>query len=244
MLQQTKQRTTSRLNDITDALRNPHAWIGAIFMATLVTVPTGLLDKLGETPRNTEAQQADDMLQAQHQDDQAAAAARDLSMLCGGENAVGIPVPKGVQCYDHRGRKTKLITGLNSSDSQGQGPTARIFGVRLQQMKHESANSERETKSAGLVLAGFLKGYDMSLLEKKFVSKQVVDLSGPDGNAFFLLGRARGLAKQLGKEFAPISKEMMSGDYRNLVETFDRHFGEYVDLVLPDNWDEYKVSPE
>lgn len=102
----------SRLNDFTDALRNPRAWVGAIFIATLVTVPTGFMDSLREIPDNTEAQQADDMLQAQRTADQAAATERDLSMQCGGENAVGIPVPNGVQCYDKRGRKTKLIVGM------------------------------------------------------------------------------------------------------------------------------------
>jgi hypothetical protein len=144
----------SRLNDFTDALRNPHAWVGAIFIATLATVPTGLLDKLGETPRNTEAQQADEIEQAHRRDDQAAAAMRERARQCGGENAVGIPVPKGVQCYDHRGNKTKLITGLARPDSQGQESAARIFGVRLQ-LNSECANS---IESAGLVLAGFLKG--------------------------------------------------------------------------------------
>lgn len=63
----------------------------------------------------SEFSQADDMLQAQHQDDQAAATERDLSMQCGGENAVGIPVPNGVQCYDKRERKTKLIVGMVSA---------------------------------------------------------------------------------------------------------------------------------
>lgn len=144
----------SRLNDFTDAMRNPHAWVGAIFIATLATVPTGLLDKLGETPRNTEAQQADEIEQSHRRDDQAAAAMRDLALQCGGENAVGIPVPKGVQCYDHRGRKTKLITGLARPDSQGPEHAARIFGVRLQ-LNSECANS---IESAGLVPVGFLKG--------------------------------------------------------------------------------------
>lgn len=144
----------SRLNDFTDALRNPHAWVGAIFIATLATVPTGLLDKLSETPRNTEAQQADEIEQAHRRDDQAAAAMRERSLQCGGENAVGIPVPKGVQCYDHRGNKTKLITGLARPGSQGHEHAARIFGVRLQ-LNSECANS---IESAGLVPAGFLKG--------------------------------------------------------------------------------------
>lgn len=56
---------------------------------------------------------------------------------------------------------------------------------------------------------------------------QVIDLTGPDGNAWVLLGIARRAAKQLSMDFEPIQKEMMSGDYENLVETFDKHFGDY-----------------
>lgn len=102
----------------------------------------------------SEFSQADDMLQAQRTADQAAADERNLALQCGGENAVGIPVPKGVQCYDHRGNKTKLITGLARPGSQGHEHAARIFGVRLQ-LNSECANS---IESAGLVPAGFLKG--------------------------------------------------------------------------------------
>lgn len=144
----------SRLQDFTEALGNPHAWVGAIFVAVVITVPTGIVDKLRETPRNTEAQQADEIDQEQRRADQDAAAARERALQCGSENAVGIPVPKGVQCYDHRGKKTKLITGLARPDSQGHEFAARIFGVRLQ-LNSECANS---IESAGLVPAGFLKG--------------------------------------------------------------------------------------
>jgi hypothetical protein len=59
----------------------------------------------------SEFSQADEIEQAQRTADQAAATERDLSMQCGGENAVAVQVPKGVQCYDKRGRKTKLILG-------------------------------------------------------------------------------------------------------------------------------------
>ena len=56
----------------------------------------------------------------------------------------------------------------------------------------------------------------------------VVDLTGPDGNAFALMGLASRLAKQLGIK-SPTA-EMMSGDYENLLEVFDKHFGEFVIL--------------
>ena len=72
----------------------------------------------------------------------------------------------------------------------------------------------------------------MTLLYFKPLSKQTIDLNGPDGNAWCLLGTGQSLARN----FEPIRTEMMSGNYRHLVETFDKHFGEYVDLVLPKSW--------
>jgi len=57
-----------------------------------------------------------------------------------------------------------------------------------------------------------------------------IDLTGPDGNAFALMGYANRLAKQLNIDSEPILKEMQSGDYDNLVEVFDREFGSFVTL--------------
>ncbi len=57
-----------------------------------------------------------------------------------------------------------------------------------------------------------------------------IDLTGPQGNAFFLLGTASNFAKQLGIDSKPILDEMKSGDYENLVQVFDRHFGSFVTL--------------
>ena len=64
--------------------------------------------------------------------------------------------------------------------------------------------------------------------KQKHTRPNVVDLTGPDGNAFALMGLASRLAKQLGIE-SPTA-EMMSGDYENLLEVFDKHFGEFVIL--------------
>jgi len=58
-----------------------------------------------------------------------------------------------------------------------------------------------------------------------------IDLTGPDGNAFALMGYARTLAKQMDMNSAPVITEMMAGDYENLVEVFDKHFGVVVDLI-------------
>ena len=58
----------------------------------------------------------------------------------------------------------------------------------------------------------------------------VIDLTGPDGNAFTLMGIASNLAKQLGKDGNAIREEMMAGDYEHLLFVFDREFGSFVIL--------------
>jgi hypothetical protein len=60
--------------------------------------------------------------------------------------------------------------------------------------------------------------------------KPVIDLTGPDGNAFVLMAMARRYANQLGLDGTKIIEEMMSGDYENLLQVFDRNFGEWVIL--------------
>ena len=57
-----------------------------------------------------------------------------------------------------------------------------------------------------------------------------IDLTGPDGNAYALLGKASKFAKQLNLDFNKIKDEMTSGDYENLVSTFDKYFGSFVTL--------------
>ena len=57
-----------------------------------------------------------------------------------------------------------------------------------------------------------------------------IDLTGPDGNAYVLIGYASNLAKQLKKDEKAIKEDMRSGDYEHLVEVFDREFGDYVTL--------------
>ena len=58
-----------------------------------------------------------------------------------------------------------------------------------------------------------------------------VDLTGPQGNAFCLLGMARDWARQLHLDWAPIEKDAMSGDYEHLLKVLDSHFGTFVDFV-------------
>jgi len=57
-----------------------------------------------------------------------------------------------------------------------------------------------------------------------------IDLTGPDGNAFVLIGTAGNLARQLGLDGKAIQKEMMAGDYENLIKVFDNYFGNIVTL--------------
>jgi hypothetical protein len=64
--------------------------------------------------------------------------------------------------------------------------------------------------------------------EKTAKSEIVVDLTGPDGNAFVLMGMAKQWAKQLDLDGDAIIEEMKSGDYENLVQVLDGYFGDYV----------------
>ena len=64
-----------------------------------------------------------------------------------------------------------------------------------------------------------------------FDSEITIDLTGPDGNAFVLLGRAKGYAKQIDLDGDKIIHEMTQGDYEHLVETFDKYFGLFVTLL-------------
>ena len=66
---------------------------------------------------------------------------------------------------------------------------------------------------------------------QKYNARPVLDLTGPDGNAYAILGAARRYSRQLDIEFDPIHTEMTSGDYDNLVDVFERYFGEYVDII-------------
>jgi hypothetical protein len=69
------------------------------------------------------------------------------------------------------------------------------------------------------------------ILEKPKTPRTIeIDLTGPQGNAFFLLGTASNLAKQLGLDGKEIQAEMMKGDYENLLQVFDSYFGDFVVL--------------
>tara|TARA_R110000744_G_scaffold315854_1_gene422624 strand:- start:242 stop:457 length:216 start_codon:yes stop_codon:yes gene_type:complete len=69
------------------------------------------------------------------------------------------------------------------------------------------------------------------MIRKKQPKKEIIiDLTGPEGNAFVLLGYAKRFAKQLELNSEEIISNMTSGDYEHLLEVFDKHFGSFVIL--------------
>jgi len=57
-----------------------------------------------------------------------------------------------------------------------------------------------------------------------------IDLTGPEGNAYFLMGTAKKLCREFGINPKPLLDEMMSSDYENLIKVFDKNFGTFVTL--------------
>lgn len=67
-------------------------------------------------------------------------------------------------------------------------------------------------------------------IEEKRMGKVEIDLTGPDGNAFVLIGLVSKWSKQLGLDSKKIQEEMTSGDYENLINTIEKYFGQSVIL--------------
>jgi len=58
-------------------------------------------------------------------------------------------------------------------------------------------------------------------------TKPILELSGQDGNAFFILGRARTVARKAGwsnKKQKELMDEATSGDYDHLLQTMMKYF--------------------
>ena len=69
------------------------------------------------------------------------------------------------------------------------------------------------------------------MIREKIEKKEIIiDLTGPDGNAFALMGSAKRLANWLGLDSNKILSEMRSGDYENLIKVFDKYFRDFVIL--------------
>ena len=71
----------------------------------------------------------------------------------------------------------------------------------------------------------------MAIIKNPEPRKREINLLGPDGNAYFLLGTANRLGEQLDLDVDKILDEMKSSDYENLIKVFDKYFGKFVDLV-------------
>jgi len=70
----------------------------------------------------------------------------------------------------------------------------------------------------------------MTIRKKRRKKELVIDITGPDGNAYALMAYAERFARQLGLDSEKIIKEMMSSDYENLLQVFDSNFGSFVIL--------------
>lgn len=65
------------------------------------------------------------------------------------------------------------------------------------------------------------------------ITKMKIELSGPEGNAFYLMSLVSTLGHQLGlsNELTnAIITEMKASDYKNLVKTFAKNFGMMVEI--------------
>ncbi len=74
------------------------------------------------------------------------------------------------------------------------------------------------------------------MIKKKIEPTEIViDLTGPNGNVYYLIGTAKKFAIQLefGKEQTDeMVADMISGDYDHLVDVFEKHFGYFVTLLI------------
>lgn len=75
----------------------------------------------------------------------------------------------------------------------------------------------------------------MTIKKKKAGKKIVIDTTGPEGNAFYILGVAQSLSKQnvqkSGRPFSEVYSDLTSGDYEHLIKVFDDEFGHVVDIL-------------
>ena len=76
-----------------------------------------------------------------------------------------------------------------------------------------------------------MKSIEKKEIKTKIQLEVVIDLTGPKGNAFYLLAYARKLADEFEFEDTDaLIEEMQSGDYEHLIQTFDEYFGDFITL--------------
>ena len=59
----------------------------------------------------------------------------------------------------------------------------------------------------------------------------IIDLDGPEGNAYALMAFAQSFAKGLDMPVDTILDQMKAGDYTHLIKVFDEWFGRHITLV-------------
>ena len=71
-----------------------------------------------------------------------------------------------------------------------------------------------------------------SIKDRPLPDKIEIDLTGPNGNAFYVMARVRESAKPLGLDPDKIiwDEMMKANSYDELLEIFDGYFGDYVIL--------------
>lgn len=58
--------------------------------------------------------------------------------------------------------------------------------------------------------------------------KYHVDLQGPDGNVFMVLGLVKSVCDQTGEDFKKISKAMMEGNYYHALGVVEKYLSDYI----------------
>jgi hypothetical protein len=68
------------------------------------------------------------------------------------------------------------------------------------------------------------------IVQKQVTNLIEIDLTGPQGNVYYILGVAKTLCKGLGINFSEVKQKMCSSDYENAIDVFDGYFGDFVIL--------------
>jgi len=68
----------------------------------------------------------------------------------------------------------------------------------------------------------------MIRLKEDFKATIRIDLDGPMGNVFYILGLVKPLSKELGLDDTALFNEMTGYDYFDLIKAFDKYFGDHV----------------
>lgn len=58
----------------------------------------------------------------------------------------------------------------------------------------------------------------------------IIDLNGPDGNAYFIIGTVKKVAEDKGLDWKEIVTRLTSGDYQNILNIVEEEFGD--DIIL------------